>query len=185
MDPNYDIIVASGGDGTVNIVLNAMMRRGLHIPLGTFPSGTANDFATYLGFKSGEVEDVCRTIVSTKPVDIDLGLVNDSIFFINVCAGGFFTNVSQIVDKDVKNALGSLSYYLKGVEQLPQFRKVPFRITTSEGVIEEDLYFYMIYEFSRGRVVLRTFPPKHLLRMGSLNLLLQRKASDRNDTGFD
>ena len=95
MDPNYDIIVASGGDGTVNIVLNAMMRRGLHIPLGIIPSGTANDFATYLGFKSGEVEDVCRTIVSTKPVDIDLGLVNDSIFFINVCAGGFFTNVSQ------------------------------------------------------------------------------------------
>ena len=85
----YDIIVASGGDGTVNIVLNAMMRRGLHIPLGIIPSGTANDFATYLGFKSGEVEDVCRTIVSTKPVDIDLGLVNDSIFFINVCAGGF------------------------------------------------------------------------------------------------
>ena len=46
MDPNYDIIVASGGDGTVNIVLNAMMRRGLHIPLGIIPSGTANDFAT-------------------------------------------------------------------------------------------------------------------------------------------
>ena len=67
MDPNYDIIVASGGDGTVNIVLNAMMHRGLHIPLGIIPSGTANDFATYLGFKSGEVEDVCRTIVSTNP----------------------------------------------------------------------------------------------------------------------
>ena len=52
MDPNYDIIVASGGDGTVNIVLNAMMHRGLHIPLGIIPSGTANDFATYLGFKN-------------------------------------------------------------------------------------------------------------------------------------
>ena len=49
MDPNYDVVVASGGDGTVNIVINAMMRRGLHIPLGIIPSGTANDFATYLG----------------------------------------------------------------------------------------------------------------------------------------
>ena len=58
MDPTYDIIVASGGDGTVNIVVNAMMRRGLHTPLGIIPSGTANDFATYLGFKSGNVEDV-------------------------------------------------------------------------------------------------------------------------------
>lgn len=144
MDPDYDIIVASGGDGTVNIVVNAMMRRGLQIPLGIIPSGTANDFATYLGFKSGEVEDVCRTIVSTKPVPIDLGLVNDEIFFINVVAGGYFTNVSQTVDKDLKNALGSLSYYLKGVGQLPDFRKVPFRITTSKEVVEEDLYFYMI-----------------------------------------
>ena len=144
MDPNYDIVVASGGDGTVNIVINALMRRGLHIPLGIIPSGTANDFATYLGFKTGEVEDVCKTIVSTEPVPVDLGLVNDDIFFINVVAGGYFTNVSQTVDKDIKNALGSLSYYLKGVEQLPQFRKIPYRITTSQGIIEEDLYFYMI-----------------------------------------
>lgn len=144
MDADYDVIVASGGDGTVNIVINAMMQRGLKIPLGIIPSGTANDFATYLGFKSGKVEDCCKTIVSTQPVPIDLGLVNQEIYFINVCAGGFLTNVSQTVDKDVKNALGSLSYYLKGVEQLPNFRKIPFRITTSEGVFEEPLYFYMI-----------------------------------------
>jgi len=144
MDPNYDVIVASGGDGTVNIVINAMLKRGLKTPLGIIPSGTANDFATYLGFKSGNVEDVCKTIVSTKPVKIDLGLVNEEIYFINVIAGGYFTNVSQTVDKDLKNALGSLSYYLKGVEQLPQFRKIPYRITTSKEVIEEDLYFYMI-----------------------------------------
>lgn len=144
MDADYDVVVASGGDGTVNIVINAMMQRGLKIPLGIIPSGTANDFATYLGFKSGKVEDCCKTIVSTEPVWIDLGLVNQEIYFINVCAGGFLTNVSQTVDKDIKNALGSLSYYLKGVEQLPNFRKIPFRITTKEGVFEEPLYFYMI-----------------------------------------
>ena len=38
MDPNYDVVVASGGDGTVNIVINALMRRGLHIPVGIIPS---------------------------------------------------------------------------------------------------------------------------------------------------
>ena len=95
MDPNYDIIIASGGDGTVNIVINAMMRRGLRIPLGIIPSGTANDFATYLGFKTGDVEDVCRTIVSTEPVPIDLGLVNEDIFFINVIQ--VFYGISFIV----------------------------------------------------------------------------------------
>ncbi len=143
MSEDYDLIVASGGDGTVNIVVNAMMQRGLAIPLGIIPSGTANDFATYLGLKSGDVEDSCRTIVSTEPKRIDLGLANGR-YFINVCAGGLFSNVSQAVDKDVKNALGSLSYYLKGVEQLPDFHKIPFRITTSDRVIEDELYLYMI-----------------------------------------
>ena len=158
MDPNYDIIVASGGDGTVNIVLNAMMRRGLHIPLGIIPSGTANDFATYLGFKSGEVEDVCRTIVSTKPVDIDLGLVNDSIFFINVCAGGFFTNVSQIVDKDVKNALGSLSYYLKGRGAVAAVQKGAVSHYDKRRCHRGGFVFLYDYEFSRDGWFYEPFP---------------------------
>lgn len=144
MPEDYDIIVASGGDGTVNIVLNALMKRKLKTPLGIIPSGTANDFATYLGFKSGQVEESCRAIAKTKPVAIDLGLVNDTTYFINVCAGGLMTNISQTVDKDLKNALGNLSYYLKGVEQLPNFHKILFRITTSTEVIEEYLYLYMI-----------------------------------------
>lgn len=144
MDENYDAVVASGGDGTVNIVLNALMHRGLRIPLGIIPSGTANDFATFLGLKSGNVEDACRVIVETKPHKIDIGVVNGDLYFINVCAGGLLTNVSQTVDKDVKNALGSLSYYLKGVEQLPNFHKIPFRITAGDKVMEENLYLYMI-----------------------------------------
>lgn len=144
MDSDYDLIVASGGDGTINIVINAMLERKLKMPLGIIPSGTANDFASYLGFKSGDVEETCRTIATTMPTSIDLGLVNDKLYFINVCAGGLMTNVSQTVDRDIKNALGSLSYYLKGVEQLPNFQKIPFRITTSEGVFEEDLYLYMV-----------------------------------------
>lgn len=170
MDENYDVIVASGGDGTVNIVINAMMRRGLKMPLGIIPSGTANDFASYLGFKSGKVEDCCRTIISTEPVAIDLGLVNQEIYFINVCAGGFLTNVSQTVDKDVKNALGSLSYYLKGVEQLPNFRKIPFRITTSEGVFEEPLYFYMILN-STGTGGFQNLSPESTVTDGKFELI--------------
>lgn len=173
MPADYDIIVASGGDGTVNIVLNAMMRRGLKTPLGIIPSGTANDFATYLGFKSGKVEDCCKTIVSTAPVETDLGLVNGEIYFINVCAGGLLTNVSQTVDKDVKNALGSLSYYLKGVEQLPNFRKIPFRITTSKEVIEEDLYLYMIMN-STGTGGFQNLSPEASVTDGKFELIAIR-----------
>lgn len=143
MNPAYDIVVVSGGDGTVNIVVNALMKRGLKIPLGIIPSGTANDFATFLGLKTGQFEESCRTIVSTEPKDIDIGEVNGQ-YFINVCAGGLLTNVSQTVDTDLKNALGNLSYYLKGMEQLANFKKIPFRISTKDKVIEDQFYLYLV-----------------------------------------
>lgn len=143
MNADYDLIVVSGGDGTINIVVNALIERDLDIPLGVIPSGTANDFATFLGLKTGSVEEACKLIVTEKPQKIDIGNANGQCF-INVCAGGLFTNVSQNVDKDLKSALGSFSYYIKGIEQLANFRKIPFRITTEQKVIEEDLYLFLV-----------------------------------------
>ena len=143
MDMDYDLIVVSGGDGTINIVVNAMMERNMDVPLGVIPSGTANDFATFLGLKTGNVEECCNMITTEKPKKIDIGIVNEQ-YFINVCAGGLFTNVSQNVDKDLKHALGSLSYYIKGIEQLTNFKKIPFRITTEQEVVEEDLYLFLV-----------------------------------------
>ncbi len=118
-----------------------MIEKELDIPLGVIPSGTANDFATFLGLKTGDVEEACRIIVTEKSKKLILVLQMDSVF-INVCAGGLFTNVSQNVDKDLKSALGSLSYYIKGIEQLANFRKIPFRITTENKVVQEDLYLF-------------------------------------------
>lgn len=143
MDINYDLIVVSGGDGTINIVVNALIERNLDIPLGVIPSGTANDFATFLGLKTASVEEACKLIVTEKAKKIDIGIANGQCF-INVCAGGLFTNVSQNVDKDLKYALGSLSYYIKGIEQLANFRKIPFRITTEDKILEEDLYLFLV-----------------------------------------
>jgi diacylglycerol kinase (ATP) len=145
MDADYDIIVVSGGDGTINIVVNSLMRKGARIPLGIIPSGTANDFASFLGLKSGKVEEACQIIMETEPRNIDVGIVNGTDYFVNVCAGGLLTNVSQTVDTNIKTALGSLSYYLKGIEQLANFTKLPFRITTSnQEIIEDKFYLYMI-----------------------------------------
>lgn len=145
---SYDVFVVSGGDGTINIVLNAMMKKGITAPLGIIPSGTANDFANFIGLKAGRIEECCQIITSKEPILCDLGLVNDSLYFINVCAGGVLTNVSQIVDKELKKNFGRFSYYITGLEQISNFSKAPFRITTSKEVIEDDLFLYMILNSS-------------------------------------
>lgn len=143
MDRDYDVVVASGGDGTINVVLNALMNNNLSIPLGIIPSGTANDFASFLHFKTNDLETCCNVIINKKPHPIDVGIVNGK-YFINVCGGGLLTNVSQNIDTDFKNTLGTLAYYIKGIEQIPNFKPIPVRITNSTEVIEDEVYLFLI-----------------------------------------
>ena len=58
-----DLMVVAGGDGTVNYAVNAMKRKGLDIPIGVIPAGTANDFAGAVGM-SREPLEAARQIAS-------------------------------------------------------------------------------------------------------------------------
>lgn len=138
----FDTLVISGGDGSINIVLNAMMKYNLHKPLGIIPSGTANDFASFLKIPKIP-QKAAEMIVNNNIIKCDVGLVNDT-YFINVFSAGLLTNISQQVDNNFKNSIGKLAYYIKGIEQIPNFVPISVRITNSIEVIEEDIYLFFI-----------------------------------------
>jgi len=138
-----DIVVVAGGDGTLNRVVNAIMRSGCDVPLGIISSGTANDLARFIGAPTN-VREACEIICSREASRIDLGRINGGDYFINVCAAGMLTNISHYVDQDMKNRFGKLAYYIKGIEQIPSFVPLRFKITTSREVVEEELYFFYI-----------------------------------------
>ena len=48
-EENYDLIVCSGGDGTLNEVIQGVMNSEKRLPIGYIPTGTTNDFARSLG----------------------------------------------------------------------------------------------------------------------------------------
>lgn len=137
----YDAVVVAGGDGTVNIVLNALMNFDHSIPLGIIPAGTANDFASFLKLPRDPAE-AAEVIAGGNITDMDIGTANDK-YFINVCSAGLLTNISQQVDEGVKNSIGKLAYYLKGIEQIPNFVPISVRITNSSEVFEEDIYLFL------------------------------------------
>lgn len=139
---DYDCIVSSGGDGTLNHVINAMMENDIQLPLGILPSGTANDFATHIGIPF-RTEEACDIILSGKKEAFDLGKINDR-YFINVAAAGLLTDVSQKIDIGMKNTLGKLAYYLKGIEQLPNFKAVPITIKNGESIIQTPVFLFLI-----------------------------------------
>lgn len=139
----YDAIGVSGGDGTINIVVNAIMHNNYnHIPLAIFPSGTANDFANHLGIKDDALK-CCDLIGQGKTVAVDLGLAND-MYFVNVCAGGLFSNVSFEIDKNLKKAFGVFAYYAKSMEQLYSFKPINMRISGSRFIYTGGISLFLV-----------------------------------------
>ncbi len=142
MSPSYDALVIAGGDGSINMAVTALMRRGLKIPLGLLPCGTANDFTCFLNIPKEPV-NAAKVITKGKKVFTDIGFANGS-FFINVCGAGHFSDVSQTIDKQWKDALGKIAYYIKGLEQLPGLSAIPVKITNSREVITEDIFLFLV-----------------------------------------
>lgn len=112
----YDIIIASGGDGTLNEVINGMAGQSHLPPLGIFPLGTTNDFARAMKIPK-RWEDYCDLIIHNQTRPIDIGKVNGR-HFINIAGGGSLTELTYEVPSRLKTMIGQLAYYVKGVEKM-------------------------------------------------------------------
>jgi len=168
VEDEYDAIVAAGGDGTVNEVINKMLEDKIDIPLGIIPAGTANDFASHLNMPF-EFRECFDTIVKGNIKQVDIGKVNER-YFINVCAGGLLSTVSHEIDRKFKNTLGKMAYYLKGIEQLPKLKPIPLRITTKEEMLEEEVYLFLILN-SQGAGGFTKLAPKATIDDGLLEFV--------------
>lgn len=111
-----DFIICSGGDGTVNEVVNGMYLSGRDIPLGILQSGTVNDFANAQGLPTSPYA-FYKIIKNFKTKTIDLGLAGERAF-INVAAGGMLTEIAYTVSAEKKATLGDMAYYLEGARVL-------------------------------------------------------------------
>ncbi len=149
---DIDIIIGSGGDGTINSIITAMNKYDIDVPIAIVSSGTANDFATSLNLPKDPVESV-KLIHKNNIKKSDLGIVNGK-YFINVTAVGLFANISSEVDQELKNAFGKLAYYAKGieksVEKITKNLDFKVKITTSTEVYEDSFILMTILNTSNA-----------------------------------
>ncbi|MFQ8602372.1 MAG: YegS/Rv2252/BmrU family lipid kinase [Anaerovoracaceae bacterium] len=168
----YSRIIAAGGDGTINICVNAMIKHDIHLPLALFPAGTANDFAYYFEIPSNieSMLDIALGDVTTKA---DVGVVNGRNF-INVTALGALIDVSQKTDPNLKNVMGTMAYYLKAFTEIPKIRALPVTLTTPDDVYEEEIYFMVVMngESAGG---FRKLSPQSSVNDGKLDVIAFRK----------
>ena len=123
---DVDLVVICGGDGTINYVVNALKSKGLNLPIGIIPSGTANDFANMLGLSKDAVT-AARDILCGVERKVDCGRVND-MWFVNIFSFGLFTTTSQHTSDAVKHRVGKLAYILEGAKELLHHETIPLHI---------------------------------------------------------
>lgn len=138
----YRQIIAAGGDGTINICVNAMIRNNIQLPLAIFPAGTANDFAYYFEIPN-DIDKMIDIALGNHFTNADVGKVN-SRYFVNVAAMGALIDVSQKTDPNLKNSIGVMAYYLKAVTEMPNLRAHRVKLITPEKTYEEEMYFMVV-----------------------------------------
>ena len=108
---DYDLLVACGGDGTLNEVITGLMRSRADIPIGYIPSGTLNEWSTGLGI-SKTIRKAAKDIVSGKEITLDIGKFGDK-YFTYTASFGAFTSASYSANQDVKNVLAKRHTFLR------------------------------------------------------------------------
>ncbi len=138
----YDLLVCSGGDGTLNEVIQGCMASETPLPIGYIPFGSTNDFARGIGIPMNP-EEAVDCIIHGETIPFDIGGFNNK-FFTYVAAFGAFTEISYQTSQQFKNLLGHVAYILNGISQLPKIRSYRMRIEYDGGVIEDDFLYGMV-----------------------------------------
>ena len=138
----YCKIIAAGGDGTINVVVNSMIHHGIRTPLAIFPGGTANDLATHLEIPL-DIEGMIKAALSEEYIEIDVGKAG-SRYFVNVLAIGMLVDVSQKTDPLVKNALGIGAYYLRSLTAMPFAHPHRIKIISEEKTLDEEVSVVLV-----------------------------------------
>ncbi len=138
----YDLVVCSGGDGTLDEVVTGLMGCERKVPVGYIPAGSTNDFGVSLGLPKNMVE-AARIAVSGRRFACDIGGFNQDTF-VYIAAFGIFTDVSYETPQSYKNVLGHMAYILEGMKRLPGLRTYRMKAVCNGREVEEEFLFGMI-----------------------------------------
>ncbi|WP_046180216.1 diacylglycerol kinase [Domibacillus tundrae] len=138
----FDVVIAAGGDGTLNEVVNGLAGQEHRPKFGVIPMGTTNDFARALHIPR-DIQGAIDVITAGETIPVDVGRMNDR-YFINIAGGGRLTELTYEVPSKLKTMLGQLAYYLKGIEMLPSIKPTDVRIEYDDRVFEGESLLFLI-----------------------------------------
>lgn len=117
----FELIVAAGGDGTINEVVNGIAGLKKRPKMAIIPAGTTNDYARALHIPREDPLAAAKVILKQQTIKMDIGLAADN-YFVNIAGGGRLTELTYDVPSELKSLFGYLAYLVKGAELLPRIK---------------------------------------------------------------
>lgn len=170
----YDLVVAAGGDGTLNEVVSGLAEETFRPKLGLIPVGTTNDFARALNIPF-TIEEAVDIILSGETIPLDIGKVHDK-YFVNIAAGGSLTELTYEVPSKLKTVLGQLAYYIKGVEMIPSVKATYVRLKMDEEIFEGEIMMFLLSN-SNSVGGFEKLAPDAYVNDGYFDLLILKKTT--------
>ena len=167
---NYDLVVAVGGDGTLNEVASGLIRLREPPLLGYLPQGSTNDFAASLRI-SGDPAEAAAAIARNVPRQLDAGVWNERSF-IYVASFGAFSRTSYTAPQAAKNALGHLAYILEGMKDLNTLRPYQIRLTADGEALDGEYLFGAVCNSTSIGGLMKLDPERVVLDDGLFEMLL-------------
>ena len=125
VDDGADLVLALGGDGTINEVANGMI--GSRVPLGILPAGTANVLAVEMGL-GGRISKAIPRLAGSSPERISVGVLHNELgtrYFLMMAGIGLDAEIVYGINAELKKAIGKLAYWVGGfshvVKPIPEF----------------------------------------------------------------
>jgi diacylglycerol kinase (ATP) len=136
-----ELVIAAGGDGTINEVVNGMFAAGTRMPrLGIVPLGTANDFAHGLNIP-GTIAEAFAVALRGEPAEVDVASINDRCF-VNVSTGGFGPDITDAASSKSKQRFGKLAYLFSAVRKLAELEPAHAVFEIHDRVLYDGPFFF-------------------------------------------
>lgn len=174
VERGFDLVVAAGGDGTLNEVVAGVSPFDKRPKIGLIPTGTTNDFARALRIPR-DIDAAVDIIIRGELIPVDVGLMNDR-HFINIAGGGRMTELTYDVPSKLKTVLGQLAYYLKGIEMLPSIHSSHVRIEYDGQVFDDEAMMFLV-GLTNSIGGFEKLAPNSSINDGKFTLLILKKCN--------
>lgn len=168
-EEGYDLVVAMGGDGTVNEAVNGLAPHAKRPNFGIVPMGTVNDLARVLGISLNPEESV-KVFEGDNLQAIDIGKVGDRYFNNAMSLGDISESIYQVTSEE-KSKMGPLAYFVAGAKKLMDHENI--RINLSYGNNSMDIELAALVIVLTGSIIgIQDVIPTADLEDGKLHVVL-------------